>query len=178
MAKFSRLPKLSQKEKEVLFVDFCQALATLKTPQEVAEFLKDLLGPAEVEMLAKRLEVAKYLLKGWTYTEIANLIKVSASTIARVNFWLQMSGKGYRLVAERTKGTKSPSQFDLDLRAIKRAYARYFWPELLFEEVMKELGRRKKEKLLNTLSEIKEKGEILKTFNQCLQETYQRKFKG
>jgi TrpR-related protein YerC/YecD len=175
MAKYPRFNKLSIKEKETLLVDFCQALAALKTPQEVAEFLKDLLGPAELEMLAKRLQVAKYLIKGWTYSEIKELLKVSFSTIARVNFWLQVSGKGYRLVAERTKEPKPPSQFSLDMKALKRAYFRYFWPELLFEEIMKELGRRRKEKILKTLHQAEDKKEILAELNQYLREVYSSK---
>lgn len=172
MAKFSRSELLSQKDKEGLFVDFCQALAVLNKPQEVAEFLKDLLGPAELTMLAKRLEVAKYLIKGRTYDEIIDLLKVSNSTIARVNLWLQLSGKGYRLVAERTKKPKSPSQFSQDMQALKRAYSRYFWPELLFDEVVKMLGQRRKEKLLKTLNQLEDKKEIGRELNKCLTEAY------
>lgn len=173
MAKFSKISKLSQSQKEELLIDFCEALTALKNSTEAAQFLKDLLGPQEIEMLAKRLAVAKRLIEGKTYGEIQTELKVSQGTIGRVNLWLQMSGAGYRLVAQRTK--KKPekySQFAENMKAFKRRYARYYWPELLFEEVMKRAERRQREKLLSTLEGIEDKGKILKEFNQYLLEVY------
>lgn len=175
MAKFPKIPKLSKKEQEELFINFCQALAVLKNAQEVAIFLKDLLGEAELEMLAKRLEIAKHLIEGKTYEEINSELKVSHGTISRVNFWLKMSGTGYRLVSKRTKKEKKPySQFSEDIKRLKRTYRQYFWPELLFEKITNELGRRKRKKLLDTISSLHDKRKILKEFDRYLTDLYKK----
>lgn len=176
MSKFNKVSKLSQKERNELFLNFCQTLADLKRPKEVALFLKDLLGVQEMEMLSKRLEIAKLLIEGLTYEEISEVIKVSSGTVARVNFWLQMSGSGYRMVAqEAKKKEKKYSQWDEDWKSYKRSHSRYFWPELLFENIMKEIGNRKKKKLLEILSTLDNKDKINKEFDKYLQETYGKK---
>ena len=178
MSKFGKVSKLSQKERNDLFLDFCQTLADLKKPKEVALFLKDLLGAQEMEMLAKRLQVAKLLVGGMTYEEITKIARVSHGTISRVNFWMQMSGSGYRMVAKRAKKKeKKYSQWDEDWKSFKRSHSRYYWPELLFENIMKEIGHRKKRKLLEILSVLDNKKKINKEFDKYLRETYQEKSK-
>ncbi len=175
MAKFSKISKLTKGKQEDLFISFCQALASLKNKQEVAVFLKDLLGIKELEMLAKRLEISNLLVKGWTYEEIAEYLKVSHSTVARVNFWLQQSGNGFRLVASRAKKKeKKYSQWGEDMKQIKRSYSRYFWPELLFDEIVKQMGERKHQKLVNTIKGMEDKKEITNEFNKTLQELYSK----
>jgi len=176
MAKFSRISKLSQIEKEDLFINFCETLESLKNSREIALFLKDLLGEIELEILTKRLGIAKYLIEGRTYEEINSILKVSHGTISRVNFWLKMSGTGYRLVSKRArKKEKKYSQFGEDIKKIKRTYRQYFWPELLFEGIIKELGRKKKEKLLDALSGLRNKQKIMQEFDECLRETYKKR---
>ena len=103
MAKFSRIPKLSKKERQNLLIALCEALTSIKKKEEAAQFLADLLSPQELEMLAKRLEIAKLLIDGDTYATICGKLKVSHNTIARVNAWLTLSGSGFRLVIERTR---------------------------------------------------------------------------
>jgi uncharacterized protein YerC len=70
MAKFPRIPKLSKQEQEKLLIGFCKALVELRTPEEAAHFLKDLLSKQEAEMLAKRIEIARLLIEGLTYENI------------------------------------------------------------------------------------------------------------
>src|SRR3989344_7060454 len=110
MAKFSRISKLSPAEQETLLVGFCKALVELKTAEEAAHFLKDLLSRQEAEMLAKRIEIARLLIKGFTYSEIQKFLRVSHGTDARVSQWLATSGEGYRLVVSRVKQEKTAQQ--------------------------------------------------------------------
>lgn len=97
MAKFPRISKLSKKEQEELILEFCEAFVAIKNTREAASFVKDLLGRQEIEMLAKRLKIAKLLLEGKKYGEIGDELRVSFGTIARVNLWLKTSGEGYRI---------------------------------------------------------------------------------
>ncbi|PIR96920.1 MAG: hypothetical protein COT91_04040 [Candidatus Doudnabacteria bacterium CG10_big_fil_rev_8_21_14_0_10_41_10] len=69
MVKYPRR-KIDDNERDRLLLEFCQALVEIKKPGESAEFLKDLLGPKELEMLAIRLQIAKSLINGMTYFQI------------------------------------------------------------------------------------------------------------
>ena len=177
MAKFSRIPKLSQAEQEKLLTEFCQALVVIRNPQEAAQFIKDLLGGQEMEMLAKRLKIAKLLLNGENYSAIRQALKVSNGTIARVNLWLKMSGEGYRLVAQRTKKEEHPRANFMgeEMRRYMRRYATYYWPFLLWEEVMTNLSRRQKEKFQATLARTEDKRKIYQELDLLLQNTYAKK---
>jgi len=177
MAKFPKIPKLSKEEQEELIAEFCQALATIKNPQEAVKFLLDLLGRQEIEMLAKRLKIAKLLLKGWKYPEIRRQLKTSQGTIARINLWLKMSGEGYRMIAARTKKEKDPyTEFVKDeLKRYLRRYSKYYWPFLLWEEVMANLSRRQKEKFQEVLVRAENKDKIYKEFNLLLKDIYAKK---
>lgn len=170
MAKFSRIPKLNKKERQDLLISLCEALATVKKRDEAAQFLTDLLSPQELEMLSKRLAIAKYLIHGKTYGFISEILKVSHNTIARVNAWLTLSGNGFRLVIERTKnvskedlGKEFEEKYDpYSWHNTKRRYSMYFWPEILIDEIIKRSNKKDKQKLYSILSSIEGKQDVLK----------------
>lgn len=182
MAKFSRIPKLTKQEQEQLLISFCRALAALKTPEEAAQFLKDLLSRQEAEMLAKRIEIARLLIEGQTYEHIRNILKVSQGTIARVNQWLATSGEGYRLIVKRVKPEKTEQQEFIEelekpisWKQIKRRYPMYFWPELLLEEFVKKAKKHEKERMEKILSRLDSKSEVFERLNLLLREEYKKK---
>ena len=70
----------------------------LKTEQEVANFLRDLLTIKEIEELANRLEMARLLKQGMSYKTIAKKLKVSTTTVTRVAHWLFRGCGGYQKV--------------------------------------------------------------------------------
>lgn len=90
--------RLSGTQRKELMIELCRALSTLKTPQEIADALLDLLTPKEVEMIAKRLKIADLLVQGKDYHAIRAQLNVGYSTIAKVNtkrrysknFWPQL----------------------------------------------------------------------------------------
>ncbi len=165
VAKFSRIPKLSKKERQTLLITFCEALTSIKNKEEAAQFLVDLLSPQELEMVAKRLEIARLLVDGNTYDLIRGKLKVSHNTIARVNTWLTLSGSGFRLIIERTK-KKGKKIYEHSFEEkydpqswynIKRRYSMYFLPELVIEELIKQSDENQKQKLASILSSIEGK---------------------
>jgi len=70
----------------------------LKTEQEVANFLRDLLTIKEIEEFANRLEMSKLLKQGISYKAIAKKLKVSTTTVTRVAHWLFRGCGGYQKV--------------------------------------------------------------------------------
>ena len=182
MAKFSRIPKLSKKERQNLLIALCEALTSIRKKEEAAQFLADLLSPQELEMLAKRLEIAKLLIDGDTYDTICGKLKVSHNTIARVNAWLTLSGGGFRLVIERTrsKGKKIyehtfEEKYDpQSWYNIKRRYSLHFLPELIIEEIIKRSDEKERQKLDSILSSIEGKPELFKNVDARFKDQFIR----
>lgn len=85
------------------------AFLTLKTREEVRDFLADLCTPAEVRAFVERLEVARLLDEGeLSYRQIAEQAQASTTTVTRVaRFLREMPYKGYRRALDRIAGAKS-----------------------------------------------------------------------
>jgi TrpR-related protein YerC/YecD len=168
MAKFSRFSKLSAKERQKIMIEFCDCLSTLKSGEEAAKFLTDLLGPQEAEMLAKRLKIAELLLAGKNYQTIREQVKASFATIARVNTWLNLSGEGFKIVLSRKPKPKytTPSEEErydsFSWYNLKRRYSAYFWPQLLIEELLKQSDENHRKKITSILQSIRNKSETKK----------------
>lgn len=77
------------------------ALASLKTPEEVRAFLRDLCTPAEIQAMADRWAVVEALKQSLPYREIHRRTGVSVTTIGRVARFLTGGHGGYTTAAER-----------------------------------------------------------------------------
>ncbi|MFA6532732.1 MAG: YerC/YecD family TrpR-related protein [Patescibacteria group bacterium] len=74
------------------------AFLKLKTEQEVANFLRDILTIKELEEFSNRLEMARLLKEGMPYKAIAKKLKVSTTTVTRTAHWLFRGCGGYEKV--------------------------------------------------------------------------------
>lgn len=83
--------------------DLYAAFLSLKTPEEVRDFLSDLCTPAEVRAFVERWRVARLLDRGdLSYREIAEQAGSSPTTVVRVaRFLKEMPYRGYRRVLDR-----------------------------------------------------------------------------
>ena len=79
-----------------------EALRSLKSRQELEEFLRDLCTLGELEAMAHRWQVARLVDQGLPYTEIADKTGASTATVTRVAHWLRHGEGGYRLALDRT----------------------------------------------------------------------------
>jgi len=169
MARYSRI---SAKEREELLTEFCEAISVLKSPEEIMNFIVDLLTRQELVMLAKRIKIAKLLIEGKDYREIEKLLKVSHGTIAKVSHWLMEGGEGFRIIAERTKKEKPKfSRWDLamiDWRKFRKTHPLYFWPQLLIEEVIKTMNKKQKDKLRRAIEKLNRKSKLYREISRLL----------
>lgn len=170
MIKYSQI---SNKEKEELLQEFCEALSVLRNSQEIMNFITDLLTKQETVMLAKRIKIAKLLIAGKNYREIENLLKVGHSTVARVSQWLSEGGEGFRLITERTRREKLKPEISWDLgmndwRRLRRRYPLMFWPQLLIEDVIKVMNKRQKDKVRQVIAKLDRKSNLYKQINKIL----------
>lgn len=174
MAKFYP-SKLTNKEKQELFVQLCRVLTETNNINEAAELLRDLLTEQEVEMVSKRLKIADLLIEGFTYQRIKQFLKVSDPTIARVHEWLKVAGEGFRSAKEKLKKYKKSNTERIEdaydpfsLRNLKRKYPMYYWPQIVLEEIIKNSNKKQKEKIKAVLNQMKDKTQLYKELNRLL----------
>jgi TrpR-related protein YerC/YecD len=78
-----------------------EALLSLRSPQEMRQFLEDLCTPAEIEAMVDRWRVAQLIDQGNSYRDIREITGVSVTTIGRVARFMEMGTGGYRTVLNR-----------------------------------------------------------------------------
>ncbi|MCF7220806.1 YerC/YecD family TrpR-related protein [Marilutibacter chinensis] len=83
--------------------ELAQALAGLRTAEQVRAFLEDLCTPAELEAMTDRWRVVPLLARGIPYREIHDLTQVSVTTIGRVARTMERGTGGYAMAMARTR---------------------------------------------------------------------------
>jgi len=76
---------------------------SLKTEEEMLNFLRDLCTLDELEEFGTRWEIAKMLAKGESYRTIAKKTNVSTTTVTRIALWLEHGEGGYKVALKRLK---------------------------------------------------------------------------
>jgi len=182
MARFNRL---SKSEKQRLLIALCQAVSSVKDSKEAAQILTDLLTPSEIEMVAKRLEIAKLLIQGKTYDQIRTRINAGYSTIGRINIWLNLAGEGFKIAVSRMKKEEKEPSMDEKLdpfswHNIGRRYPTRIWPLLAIEQFFKIAKKNEKSKLLTILQSMEGKRtmftketnkDYFESFNEMIKKT-------
>lgn len=97
MSQVSKYPISDTVYKRILGI-FLQSLIKLHTKEESQQFIKDFLTPTEQIMLAKRLAIAFLLEKKYDFRTIGRILRVSVTTIARVNLMRKIGGEGYHKI--------------------------------------------------------------------------------
>ncbi|MEN9328237.1 MAG: hypothetical protein RI947_1045 [Candidatus Parcubacteria bacterium] len=105
MTNIKRKQEFEQKERYTPANDKEQELVTafslLKNEEDAAHFLRDLMTPGEIEEFANRLRIAKQLMEGQPYLQIAHEVHTSTTTVTRVAHWLFSGCGGYYSVLKR-----------------------------------------------------------------------------
>ena len=80
---------------------FFDAILQLENREECYQFFDDVATMNEIQSLSQRLQVAKMLYEGNTYTEIEQETNASTATISRVRRALDYGSEGYKTVLAR-----------------------------------------------------------------------------
>ena len=91
--------KMKSAETDRLF----EAILSLETEEECYRFFDDLCTIGELQAMTQRLEVARLLREGRTFTQISDETGVSSATITRVNKCISYGSGGYELALDRSK---------------------------------------------------------------------------
>ncbi len=93
---------------------FWDAMTLIEDRDEAISFLKDLLSPTEVRMLAKRLQIADMLAKGYKYQDIQNHVRVTKQTIASMNNKLNFGSDGLIKILQKLEKIDQSRQNKLE----------------------------------------------------------------
>lgn len=93
--------------------DLLSVLSEMNDTDELYRFLEDLFTIREIKETSQRLEVARLLSQGKSYTAIEQATGASATTIARVSKCLSYGSGGYAKALEILEDSKKREQNDL-----------------------------------------------------------------
>lgn len=71
------------------------ALTLIDDKKIMEAFLRDVMTEKEIVEISARLEAAKMLQQGNTYTEVIKNTKLSSRTVARISDWMRNGQGGY-----------------------------------------------------------------------------------
>jgi TrpR-related protein YerC/YecD len=136
------------------------AFTLLGSKEEIRLLFKDLFTHTEYKMFAKRLEIARRLLRGERYEDIERELSVTTHTISRVNNILNEKGEGLRRAnevldkleekflaqqRERTKNLENPFRAKVKRKTLGGALAKVGveWADRAIINKLKERSARK-----------------------------------
>ena len=97
------MDKINLNKDQKLVVD---SFYKVKTKKDLNSFVEDLFSQEETLDLAQRLKIAKLILEGRTYEEIAAEITVSTSTISKIGQVIKFGKGGLAIACKNTKVKK------------------------------------------------------------------------
>lgn len=112
MAQVSKYPISAKVYGRILEI-FFKSLVEIKGKTEAETFVKDLLTPTEQIMLSKRLAIAFLLEKDYDYRTISKILRVSTTTVGRVNLARKYGGKGYQRMIKKILKEEKLEEFFL-----------------------------------------------------------------
>ncbi|ALX49046.1 YerC/YecD family TrpR-related protein [Lentibacillus amyloliquefaciens] len=92
-----QIDKLRGEQLDQLF----DAILSLKDREECYKFFDDIATMSEIHAIAQRLQVARMLTEGRTYSVIEEETNASTATISRVRRCINYGSDGYKIVLDR-----------------------------------------------------------------------------
>lgn len=161
MPRFS-LTTLPHGQRMQLIGEFYDAIASLKTRDEVRSFLRDLLSPSEIAMLMRRIETAMLLASGCSYNAIRALTGIGKSTITGIHKKMARPnrGNGYhrvmsKVLEKRKKRIQQTRRKELRVvnawEKSKKRYPLYFLLNVIADELADSRERKDRQFTLRAL---------------------------
>jgi len=133
-----RIEDLTKEEKIKTLDMLYTAASSIRKRDDMKLFLRDLLTESERIMLGRRVWIARLLLNGGKYDDIAEKLKVGYATVYRVEKWLDDQFPGYENALKGLEKEMDKRAIHTEARrdrlsyaAMKRKYPLHF---LLFPE--------------------------------------------
>ena len=145
-----RSRKTDNKEKVEYLDALYTAIESLKSREEVKNFLRDLLTEGERIMVGRRIIIAKRLLNEESYEQIIREMRVGPDTIMRVHRWLEDDIEGYEKVVKKLEKVLESRQEKRDkafldpfsFEGLKKRYPLHFFLFNLFDDLNKKKDKK------------------------------------
>lgn len=129
-------PSSIEKEKrDEAIAEFFKVIEKLKNKKEMTDFFLGILTASEILMLARRIQIAQYLISGKNYEEIQRNLKVGSETIHRTDQWLSHEDEKIRKWLISLVGKKQEEKIQIKKYKPDSLLRRYphhrFWSDLL-----------------------------------------------
>jgi Trp operon repressor len=164
--KEKRLDKLSKEQTLDLTFDLINAFGLVKNPSEVADLISNLFTADEIKDLAKRLRIAKLLLKGDSQRDISKSVHCSLATVTKINIWLQESKNGLKNIIDklpkRQKMPENLAKIPIEFQA----------PQALLATAKYILAKNQKGKTEKFLEKVESKKLTDKTLKESVGESF------
>lgn len=172
------MEKLSKPMQEELLFDLINAFSLVKSVEDSALFIQDLLTETEVKRLSKRLGIARLLMKGEKYEDIMIELRTSRATIAKIGSWLSERGEGFKKVVRKLPEPEKIKEWweKADWEKLVEKYPRYFWPLTLDEGSKKFRVQQQKERLSRVLEGLGRKETVRRKIQEEADEYYKEKW--
>jgi TrpR-related protein YerC/YecD len=96
---FGKVKRMSKESNDIwsqpFTSQFAQTLTAISEITEMQNFLCDVMTEKEITEMSARLQAARMLKEGATYTAITQATALSSRTVARISNWLQNGYGGY-----------------------------------------------------------------------------------
>lgn len=80
--------------------ELAEVIVSIRDKGLAQSFLRNILTPAELEEISKRLQIVKLLLKGVPQRDVARRLRVSMGTVSRGSRELKYGENGFRKILE------------------------------------------------------------------------------
>ena len=148
-----KISSMDKRDRYKMLDELYDMISVLENREEVKNFFRDLLTPSESLMLARRIAIAKMLIKGSTYDEIKKELNVGYDNIKSVYRWLYDGFGGYNLALEKFAKKKAKEKniggstySGSPLDNLRRKYPAHFLLVNAFLDAGKKLSRGKHNK--------------------------------
>lgn len=101
-----QIDKLRGEQLDQLF----DAILSLNSREECYQFFDDIATMSEIHSISQRLQVAKMLIEGHTYSVIEKDTNASTATISRVRRCINFGNDGYKMVLGRALDEEEESE--------------------------------------------------------------------
>ncbi len=81
--------------------ELADAFVSIRDASLATAFLNNILTPAELEEISKRLQIVKLLLKGVPQRDVAKKLNVSMGTVSRGSRELKYGENGFKKILQR-----------------------------------------------------------------------------
>ncbi|MBI4225734.1 hypothetical protein HY612_01340 [Candidatus Roizmanbacteria bacterium] len=171
MTNIKKLSKLSKKEELDLVFDLINAIALVNNPKKASLLLQDLLAPAEIKNISKRLRIAKLLVEGRTQREITDEMHCSFATISKMSTWLDEAGFGVKEIV-----TKLPKRQE-EVNFVGNRFRQYRLPEAIWEDYLNLKAFVQQRRVEELMENSKTKKELFDKIQEAVVDIYKKKSK-